>query len=400
GQLKIATLAGDYWYVTPVKAASERPLTIVPVVNCSEPREVLNSQAWLQPERLNRPAAYLAIRDPGTEPTYGGCGLPKITGHYGIPSNITPLESDPNALLLIYGQGLESPMGDLTGRSRSAEQQYQTLQPINNGTSCAKGVTLNIVAHQDDDLLFLSPDLLRDVDARRCIRTLFVTAGDAGQDLNYWYGREQGAMAAYAQMYNVPNSWRQAHQTIAGRRVSVQYLNGVPQVSLVFLRLPDGGIPGEGFATDKHQSLKHLYEGAVQTLASVDGKATYTEQGLISALVDVMAADKPDIIRTQDDSAANRADDHSDHRLVGYFTKLAHSRYHQRHNLKTYLGYTQRLKEPNVSEEDVARKQAAFFTYGAFDPSVCRSVEECALSETYGLYLQRQYIVDDIHRKR
>src|SRR5205085_11614279 len=45
--------------------------------------------------------------------------------------------------------------------------------------ACPSGATMNIVAHQDDDLLFLSPDLLHDVQSARCVRTVFVTAGDA-----------------------------------------------------------------------------------------------------------------------------------------------------------------------------------------------------------------------------
>lgn len=57
--------------------------------------------------------------------------------------------------------------------------------------SCPQGAVFNVVAHQDDDLLFLSPDLLHDVQANRCVRTVFVTAGDAGRDATYWGGREE-----------------------------------------------------------------------------------------------------------------------------------------------------------------------------------------------------------------
>ena len=38
---------------------------------------------------------------------------------------------------------------------------------------CPQGTTLNIVAHQDDDLLFLSPDLLHNIQAGRCVRTVY-----------------------------------------------------------------------------------------------------------------------------------------------------------------------------------------------------------------------------------
>ncbi len=398
--LGIRTLAGDYWYITPVKAHSNVPLTIVPIERCSHPREVLNSGAWIAPERLRQPAVYLAVPDSGDGKTYGGCTISAISGHFGIPSNITPLPGNPNILLLVYGQGLQPPAIEGVRNFSAAEPAYPILHPLRTVSKCKNGTTLNIVAHQDDDLLFMSPDLLRDIDARRCIRTVFITAGDAGQDFRYWNNREQGSMAAYAQMYGVQNSWRQSYETVAGQRVSVQYLAGVPELALVFMRLPDGAIPGHGFEEAGRQSLKRLYDGEMRSLESVDGKARYTEQGLIASLVAFMQTDKPDAIHTQDDSADNRAEDHSDHRLAGYFTKLAHSRYHRQHNLKTYLGYTQRFQPINLSEEDIVRKQTAFFTYGEHDPSVCRSVDECAISETYGLYLQRQYIVDTIKRRR
>ncbi len=396
----ISTLVGDYWYVTPVRAAAKSPVTIVPTTACINQREVLTSTAWSTPERLARPAAYLAVRDPNGK-TYGGCSISTITGHFGSPTNFTQLPGYPEVLLLVYGQGLQAaPITNTSEQIKTAEPTYAPLQSINKRHMCKQGVTLNVVAHQDDDLLFLNPDVQRDIDAGRCIRTVFVTAGDAGQDFAYWQGREQGAMAAYAKMYGVQNSWRQAYQTIGGQRVSVHYLNGAPNLSLVFMRLPDGGLDGEGFDAEDRQSLQRLHTGDIKNLGSVDGRARYTEQGFIAALVTILTTDKPDTIRTQDDSAANRGEDHSDHRLVGYYMKLAHSRYHRGHTLKTYLGYTQRFQPANLSPEDIARKQDAFFTYGQQDPSVCRSVEECEGNETYPFYLYRRYVVDDIVRGR
>src|ERR1700694_2302046 len=50
----------------------------------------------------------------------------------------------------------------------------------NTTVSATSGTTLNIVAHEDDDLLFLSPDLLHAIQAGRAVRTVFVTAGDSG----------------------------------------------------------------------------------------------------------------------------------------------------------------------------------------------------------------------------
>nr|OQO23502.1 hypothetical protein B0A51_12418 [Rachicladosporium sp. CCFEE 5018] len=62
----------------------------------------------------------------------------------------------------------------------------------------ATGAWFQIVAHQDDDLLFLNPSLLRAVRAGRDIITVYLTAGDAGRPEPYWRGREAGVRAAGA----------------------------------------------------------------------------------------------------------------------------------------------------------------------------------------------------------
>ena len=59
--------------------------------------------------------------------------------------------------------------------------------------ACPQGTTLNFVAHEDDDLLFLSPDLLHDLHNGKCVTTVLLTAGDAGDVSSYWLGREDGS---------------------------------------------------------------------------------------------------------------------------------------------------------------------------------------------------------------
>ena len=83
------------------------------------------------------------------------------------------------------------------------------------------GTSLNIVAHADDDLLFLSPDLLHAIEASRNVRTVFLTAGDSGAGADYWGRREAGVRAAYAQMSGVANVWTQTDAGIAGHPIPV-----------------------------------------------------------------------------------------------------------------------------------------------------------------------------------
>ena len=41
--------------------------------------------------------------------------------------------------------------------------------------NCSASKTLNVVAHTDDDLLFINPDIQDDIDAGKCVQTLYIT---------------------------------------------------------------------------------------------------------------------------------------------------------------------------------------------------------------------------------
>ena len=62
---------------------------------------------------------------------------------------------------------------------------------------CAAGSSVTIVAHPDDDLFFINPAILRDVQAGLCSTTVFATSGDSGDTSGIYYqDREAGLQAA------------------------------------------------------------------------------------------------------------------------------------------------------------------------------------------------------------
>src|ERR1035441_426221 len=97
-----------------------------------------------------------------------------------------------------------------------------------DGVTCAHGAAMNIVAHEDDDLLFMNPDVLHDIQQERCVRTVFVTAGDAGKGSAYWRQRAVGAQAAYARMAQTPSAWTHSDAGVDGHRIEVYTLQGHP----------------------------------------------------------------------------------------------------------------------------------------------------------------------------
>jgi hypothetical protein len=398
GRRDVKRLVGDYWDVTPVKAAMAIPLTVAPVDSCTQPRPVLNSKAWFD-VLPNTPTAFLAVRDGspeagpdslqshrGNQETYDGCTLQKVVGTYGVPtervridSSINPGNGMPDAMLLIYPEGVKTPEQAAKERQSAVKPSApvrKTLTSLRSMADCSSGTSLQVVAHQDDDLLFMNPDVLTSIQAGRCMRSVYVTAGNAGEGVEYWGGREHGVKDAYAEMFGVASNWTDEVQYIGDHKVTVSYLKDEPKVSLVFLRLPDGNIYGEGFAGNNHASLHHLLHGSLAKLRAVDDSGEYTKQDLVDMLLAIMNSDQVDEIRTL--GSANQLDgDHADHHDVGILTAEAADNYTTNHSLTHYLGYPERELPENLPDDMVTAKQNIFLIYAKSDGAVCQTVYEC-----------------------
>ena len=172
--------------------------------------------------------------------------------------------------------------------------------PVSAAAATCGTSVMVVVAHQDDSLLFLSPDLLHDIQAGDCVTTVYLTAGDDGFGAAYWQAREAGANAAYANMAGVANNWSQGTTSAAGHSIVTDTLQGAPNIKQLFLRLPDGNTDGSGFPADNNESLLKLWTGAISTIHPVDGSPGYTAQGLVSTLTSLMTTFQPSVIRTQD----------------------------------------------------------------------------------------------------
>ncbi|KAL4783912.1 putative deacetylase LmbE-like domain-containing protein [Aspergillus varians] len=251
--------------------------------------------------------------------------------------------------------------------------------------------TLSVVAHPDDDFLFLNPDILNDINKGFAVRTVYVTAGDAGQSSEYWRSRQVGAQAAYAQIAGVVNAWDESDAGVPGKNIPLYTLRGKPEVSLAFLHLPDGSMDGAGFASTGQESLEKLWKGQIGRIRTVDGSgATYSKQGLIDALTYIIKDYGPDSLNSLDYLHEYGTGDHSDHTTVGLLTHAAATPSTFPGSVVAYRGYPIKLEQPNVGGTDLAKKKEAFYTYAGYDESVCASDQACVGKE-YELWLQRMY---------
>ena len=254
------------------------------------------------------------------------------------------------------------------------------------------GATLTIVAHEDDDLLFISPDLLHAIQAGVAVRTVYVTAGDDGMPAGYWMTREGGPKAAYALMAGTANSWTLSDAGVPGHPIPLLTLTGSPNISLAYMRLPDGNLNGSGFPSTGNESLQQLWQGTIATIDAIDGSSSYTQTSLVATLARLMTAFEPAQIYTQDFIGTYSDGDHSDHHTTAYLTQAATQQYAAAHSVKGYEGYGTSSRRTNVSGADLTAKQNAFYAYAQDDSQVCNSKSSCAGGD-YAAWLLREYTV-------
>ena len=262
--------------------------------------------------------------------------------------------------------------------------------PAGAAVNCSGGSTVNVVAHQDDDLLFLSPDLIHDLRSTRCVETVYLTAGDGGLNEAYWIEREAGIRAAYAQILGVADSWTSGDAGV-GHAIRTDTLDAAPRVSVAFLRLPDGNIDGSGFAVSGNESLQKLWENNLGTIHALDGSTSYGRDDLIGTLHQIMARRGADVVNTQDAEGAFGDGDHSDHHAAALLALAARDLLANSVPINEYLDYAIANSPANVTGADATDKASAFYLYATHDNDACQSAIACAGSQ-YETWLTRQII--------
>ncbi|MEO6827972.1 MAG: PIG-L family deacetylase, partial [Microbacteriaceae bacterium] len=259
-------------------------------------------------------------------------------------------------------------------------------------TGCTRGA-MSIVAHTDDDLLFFNPDILHDIEAGRCTRTVFTTAGEAGNGEDYWSSLESGIEATYAQMAGVADVWRSTDSGVTAGAIKIHTLRDAPNVSVVFLRIPDG-FDGSGSETYGWESLQKLWNREISLVYTVDGNEWYTRDEVRNILVELMTSFQPATVRTQDwTTNPNNLDDHSDHLATAEFARLANQSYTSPHTLLAYKGYPILAYPQNVTGPDLRKSVAAFVTFAGYDMNVCNNPAEGCPDYPHDAWLEREYLV-------
>lgn len=244
---------------------------------------------------------------------------------------------------------------------------------------------LVIVAHQDDDVLFMQPDLLEAVRSGAGVTTVYVTAGNGTKGIAAADPRYAGLEQAYGEAAG-EDDWHCGWIELAGH-VAQHCRLAEANVSLVFLAYPDGGKQGE-----RPNSLLHLWEGksaGADTVAS--HVAHYDRDGLIATLAEIIGRTTPSTIRTLE-VAATHGRDHADHMIVGALAALAVAQAGSTAALLSYRGYNTTREPANKLAAELAQVMAMVGHYEA-----CVSSDRCggaiAVPAAHLDWLRRRYAV-------
>ena len=264
---------------------------------------------------------------------------------------------------------------------------------------CATETTMSVMAHYDDDLIFANPTIANAMAADLCVRTVFVTAGDAGSGMQYATSRESGILSAYDVLRGSDLPWTEEHFTLAsGLPVTRFTASDDPSISVTFLRLPDGNIKGDGFEATGWESLARLRTDTISVIHTVDSHAEVSLNLLQASLTELTSAYSPTNVLTlvPNESWASKRD-HSDHSAVGSLTRAAaQAAGVPATQLHYATGYGNKDRPANVTGAALDLKLLAFWTYTQYDSVMkCKTPAECLNIKMFGHSLEREYFLTD-----
>jgi LmbE family N-acetylglucosaminyl deacetylase len=221
---------------------------------------------------------------------------------------------------------------------------------------CGGFKDLYIVAHEDDDLLFMNPDIYENIRNGHAVETIYVTAGDKRKPPEYWMAREAGARDAYAYMTGVRNRWIHEALKIGDKKIVRFILKDRPRIGLVFLRLPDGIDIRKGEVT-----LQTIFQYDQVIIASKDQANIYRQAELTKVLTILTEEFEPSTF------SYIYPGNHVDHFFVAKFAQWVESRYHKPHTVYRYRDYGISRVPVNLSDFDTYLKWTIAAIYGKHD---------------------------------
>ncbi|MEU1508171.1 PIG-L family deacetylase [Kitasatospora sp. NPDC005748] len=256
-------------------------------------------------------------------------------------------------------------------------------------------LVMQVVAHEDDDILFMNPDLAASLAAGVPTVTVFLTAGNqtgdpcpancGGQPDTDWErteNRQLGAINAYSRMAGVSDTvpgtdeesrWARGMLSVGDREVERYVLRERPNVHLIFVNLHDGNLIS--LEQDRAATDFTVTPPPVDNHPPVQ-PTTYTGDDVARLLQGLMMAYEPSVLRGQDEYPDPAKRWHPDHLAAARFAAEAALLYRAAqpstaNNMVqvNYRDYNIETSPVNLEGSAVSAKRAAFEEYQSHDHS-------------------------------
>ncbi|MFD7509045.1 PIG-L family deacetylase [Streptomyces sp. NPDC059853] len=293
----------------------------------------------------------------------------------------------------LLGGGIASVIGTAT--------LTEALRPLANGAEHGAdpgpgrpATVVQIIAHPDDDLYFMNPDVSCTLGTDAALTTVILTSGESngvngnggpgrpspseGHD-RFARARQNGLRAAYAHMATGDHGsrWNSVVlPTAGGFPVQCDTLLARPSLQLIWCQLREARKVSE----EVPASLAGLWRGRIGRLESLRARGsvvgedfTVSADQLTAALTGLLRVTAPTHVRFQDPTPDRRPgrtaySDHQDHMYGARFVQLALERYAAEDpahfSAQSYLGYRGGTLPPTLSPAAAEAKARTLHIYG------------------------------------
>ncbi|MEU2871110.1 PIG-L family deacetylase [Streptomyces olivoreticuli] len=283
--------------------------------------------------------------------------------------------------------------------------------PVRAAKTSTSASFVHVIAHPDDSLYFMNPELEQSILSGAPAVTVCLTGGESdGRNAlskargyarmpqkrpEFVRARTNGFRAATAQMAtgNSLSPWDvETLRLLPGFEVELQTLRAAPHVQLIFVEL----IEARSLRYPHKDSLRGLWLGATPRLTTLTPTGTpvtrtfqYGRQQLIDTLAAVFERYQPTVVRTLDPNPAHLAKqpeyrntppvlngiyshDHQDHTSSAFFAQAALAEYWGRKHsrptaVESYVGYEVDVLRSNLDKATTDRKVTFLDIYGWAD---------------------------------
>jgi hypothetical protein len=257
------------------------------------------------------------------------------------------------------------------------------------GVPLAHSDVLFLGAHEDDDMIFMQPELLSRIAEGASTTTIYATtSGPEGRGPGILFS----ATVAYGKIAG-SQAWDCGSIPLGTIAVEHCRLRDRP-ISLVDFGLQDGGIYGA-----RPESLLHLIDGSVQQL-SADTAGSVTSESVIELFADALEATTPDTIETLE-LAATHGRDNSSHMFVASIGLWAAARVGYSGPVTWHRGYNVEFEAPTLDGDALSIARTMLGYYEACSDHCAACGELCpSLLPSHEMWLARQYSAERVRAAR